>query len=138
MEKIFSLNELFQLTIQTFTVDEHHYAETTLKVFVQFSLLIQFLAWNNCAAYLENVGMVQCSNWKDIPNDVIKEIRETLFTCYKGFISNKQKYFSEKDKCYVFKAGDTNQISNGSGYIGLPSQSYIDMEKTNIKLFQYP
>lgn len=138
MSKTVLVKDLFKITIQSFSVGDNPTSEITLILYVDPDIIMQFLAWNNNAAIFTNDEILHCEDWNEIPNDVLLELRQTLFVCYRGFLKSPEQYFNETDKCYVFKSVGSRQMLDGSGYFSLPTPEYLKENKNNLKVYQYP
>lgn len=135
MDQRVTVAQVFSLTVESYELDGTPCSESILKVFVDPSILVQLLAWNNGAAHLKDHRMLSCADWNEVPRDVVQEVRMTLFTSYPDVLSGRLK--PDNQGHYVFESGEA-AVTVERGSVSIPDPRQRKNKRTNVRHFQFP
>lgn len=126
-----SIKDVLSLTITTYNAFDYDFTETSLLLRVDPSLVVQMLAWDG-VAYLRDGNLVHVTDWGQVPNDVMREIKGTLLTTYPGILSGKTQ--PNKEGFYQLTEISTTATVQSGVMIGLPDHEQVLKNRRNIKV----
>ncbi|MCI0564531.1 MAG: hypothetical protein MN733_39185 [Nitrososphaera sp.] len=129
-------NQIFNLIAESYEVERDPYTESVLTVFVPPAVLLQLLAWNNGAAYLDDGSILVCTDWDRVPHDVLEEVRMTFFTSYRGVASGRIK--ANENGHYVFKSISTRAVVQEPGFISIRDPAKVKKKAKEVKRKRFP
>jgi len=109
-----SIKDVLNLTITTYSAFDYNFTETSLLLRVDPSLVVQMLAWDG-VAYLRDGNLVHVTDWGQVPNDVMREIKSALLTTYPGILSGKTQ--PNKEGFYQLTGISTTTTVQSGGMI---------------------
>jgi hypothetical protein len=126
-----SIKDVISLTITTYSAFGHDFTETELLLRLEPSLVIQMLAWDG-VAHLTDGSVIHVTDWNQVPNDIIRELKSTLFTTYPGILSGKIR--PNKDGFYQLTGISTTATVESGGAIQLPNHEQVLRNRRNVKV----
>jgi hypothetical protein len=131
-----TVKDVFKIIIEEREINHEQYSEITLKLFVDPFVFVQLLAWNNNAAYLNEKDILVCKDWNKIPKSILKEIRMTLFTCYRSLMNGK--ILPDDNGVYTIKgSGAVTTIQEG-GFVSVVDPEDVNKFGKNYRRREYP
>jgi hypothetical protein len=132
-----TIDQIFSLVIESCEVNGNQYVETNLKVFVPPSVFIQLLAWDGTAQLNENETLF-CPDWRQIPPEILYEIKMTSSTGYRSILSGKNK--ADENGYYTFSCVKTTAIyeENGINANRILTSEEIKKRGKNFQKWEFP
>ena len=126
-----TLKDVISLTITTYSAFGNDFTETELILRLEPSLVIQMLAWDG-VAHLTDGSIIHVTDWNQVPNDIMLELKSTLFTTYPGILSGKIR--PNKEGFYQLTGISATATVESGGVINLPDHEQVLKKRRNVKV----